>query len=172
MATSTGKSSTNHSYRARVIKFKISRYIIRSLLWLLVLYLALRLGTKLLYPIMINIPNTSFAMLLTIRWVLMGLFLLIRILGIVRKLLSRLYLYDDKIVYDRPRIGSFRTVIPMSEVELEDGGVSWSQKGLQRLCNCFTVMVTTKKNKKFKFKDIIFGEHVFNYICKQASPTA
>lgn len=165
--TSKRKASATTTSKPKEVPFNPARYIIRTVLWIIAIYIISRLMYRPLSLFFFTKDTLPFFQNYgRIRLLIILVFLLLRVPGLLRRLFGKLYIYDDKLVYFRPRLWKRKTTTLIADID----GVSWSQHWIfPILCNSYVVKVLTKKDKTIKFKDICFGEHVYDLICKKAN---
>ena len=169
MTTRTNKrtSSSRKECAVNTIPFEVSQYMGKTLLWLILFWFV----SKMVSPhVVVFFFEKGHPHLVDIfdgfRSLFLWLFILVRCLVILRRRFSKLFIYDDKLVYKRPRLGKWQTTIFMKDID----SVSWKQnRGFPILAKDYNVIINQFEGKSIKLKNIALGEHVYNEIVKKAN---
>ena len=169
MTTRTNKrtSSSRKECAVKTIPFEVSQYMGKTLLWLILFWFV----SKMVSPhVVVFFFEKGHPHLVDIfdgfRSLFLWLFILVRCLVILRRRFSKLFIYDDKLVYKRPRLGKWQTTIFMEDID----SVSWKQnRGFPILAKDYNVIINQFEGKSIKLKNIALGEHVYNEIVKKAN---
>lgn len=169
MTTRTNKrtSSSRKESKAKTIHFEISQYLVKTFLWVILFLLIGRIVHRPMIGFLLEIGNPTFVeIFLLVNRLFIWLFLFWRFSTALRRYLSKLYIYDDKLVYQRPRLGNQKTTIFMEDID----SVSWKQnRGFPILAKDYNVIINQFEGKSIKLKNIALGEHVYNEIVKKAN---
>lgn len=169
MTTRTNKrtSSSRKESKAKTIHFEISQYLVKTFLWVILFLLIGRIVHRPIIGFLLEIGNPTFVeIFLLVNRLFIWLFLFWRFSTALRRYLSKLFIYDDKLVYKRPRLGKWQTTIFMKDIEEIFMRENLS---LPFLSKDYTLSIYPFEKRGIKLKNLSLGEHVYNEIVKKAN---
>lgn len=169
MTTRTNKrtSSSRKECAVKTIPFEVSQYMGKTLLWLILFWFVSKMVSPYVvvfffekgHPHLVDIFDGF-------RSLFLWLFILVRCLVILRRRFSKLFIYDDKLVYKRPRLGKWQTTIFMKDIEEIFMRENLS---LPFLSKDYTLSIYPFEKRGIKLKNLSLGEHVYDLIVDKAN---
>lgn len=165
--TNTKTSTTRKECAVKTIPFEVSQYMGKTLLWVILFLLIGRIVHRPIIGFLLEIGNPTFVeIFLLVNRLFIWLFLVWRFATALRRYLSKLYIYDDKLVYKRPRLGKWQTTIFMKDIE-----EIFMRKNLSLpfLSKDYTLSIHPFEKRGIKLKNLSLGEHVYDLIVDKAN---
>lgn len=163
-STHVGTSSRVRSNKSeKVIGFNTKPYLIRTALWVVVLYLIMRFSTPMLARAFLS-PNTLFLFesITPIRFLFILLFLAARLPGLIRRKFGKLIITDEMVIYDRPRfLKKWQTKIFMEDIESGKYQCGY-------LLRPDFLIISPYDDKKIKLVDLKLVRHAYSSIADAA----